>query len=105
MSARAPRRSVRKRTEPERFRFSQFVRAPAIQEGRLIFQTSQEPEPATPRTPVPAASSPYVDAPEASESETSEPLERFKQDLARMGGFAVVNDRSASDDEASYKDN
>lgn len=99
MSGTAPRRSGRKRTEPERFRFSRFTKpssSPPPKEGRLVFQTSLEPEPATPRTPAPYSS------PSQASDEESDPLEQFKQDLHRMGGFAVVNDYCAADEEASY---
>ena len=49
------------------------------------------------RAPTPV----HPDTPPAHQEAREDPLERLKRELARAGGFAVVNDESAS---GSYRD-
>ena len=85
------RRSKRPKRAPIRFRFSSFAaQQPAVVTARAAATAT----PLTPTAPTPVwvSSSPPSDA-----------LQQYTEELARLGGFAVVNDYDTQDDENSFR--
>jgi len=87
------RRSARIRHEPQRFRFSSFVKQPLA--ARPVVLAPRQ----LPRVSIVQPAKVHA-IPEIADDVG--PLEEFKRELAHRGGFAVVNDYSDSADENCY---